>query len=109
MPIRSTLPGLLVLLLAPALVPHGWVRVQAGGVHGQDVMTGKGEGPTGWVQAPLARGQTGSGQPRDVANAQGARDAQGGKPQPAAGDNPGTPVERSLPGPSGKNPAGPSK
>ncbi len=106
---RFLLSGSLVLLLAPASVPHGWIRVQAGGVHGQGVMAGKGEGPTGWVQAPLARGQTGSGQPRDVANAQGARDAQSKNPQPAAGDNPGTPVERSLPGPSGMNSASPSK
>jgi hypothetical protein len=106
---RSMLPGLLVALLAPASVPHGWIRVQAGGVHGQGVMAGKGEGPTGWVQAPLARGQTSSGQPRDVANAQGVREAQSKNSQPAPGDNPGTPVERSLPGPSGMNPAGPSK
>jgi len=106
---RSMLPGLLVVLLAPASVPHGWIRVQAGGVHGQGVMADKGESPTGWVQAPLARGQTGSGQPRDVANAQGAGDAQSKKPQPAAGDNPGTPVERSLPGPSGVNPTSPGR
>jgi len=106
---RSMLSGLLVLLLAPASVPHGWVRVQAGGVHGQDVMAGKGEGPTGWVQAPLARGQTGSGEARDVANARGARDTQSKNPQPSAGENPGTPLQRSLPGPSGVNQAGPGR
>ncbi len=111
MSMRSALPGLLVLLLVPGMAPHGLEKVQAGGVHGQDVMAGKGEGPTGWVQAPLARGQTASGQARDVANAQGGSSdqARGTNPQPPAGENPGTPLGQSLPGPSGINAAGPGK
>jgi hypothetical protein len=108
---RTMLPGLLVVLLAPPALPHGWEFAQAGGVHGQGVMAGKGEGPTGWVQAPLARGQTSSGEQRDVANAQGVPPsaAKGSSPQPSPGENPGTPAKRSLPGPSGIDPASPRK
>lgn len=111
MPNRHVLAGLLFVLLAPSVLPHAWELVQAGGVHGQGVMAGQGEGPTGWVQAPLARGQTDSGQARDVANAQGASSnaTQGNNPQPPPGQNPGTPVQRSLPGPSGIDAASPRR
>lgn len=108
---RFVLPGLLIVLLAPSVLPPGWELVQAGGVHGQGVMAGQGEGPTGWVQAPLARGQTDSGEARDVANAKGAPSnaTQGTNPQPPPAENPGTPIQRSLPGPSGVDAASPGR
>lgn len=123
--------GCLLLLSAPAAgweaAPHGAptsLKVRSGqrsagiqlaqekGIHGQDAMSGRGAGPTGWVQAPVPRGHDAPEQA-----AQGAGAAPGGASagagtnaaQPPAGQNPGTPIATPLPGPSGIAPAVPGK
>jgi hypothetical protein len=87
--------------------------VQAEGIKGQDPETaGRGQGNTGWVQAPTPRGQNA---PEQAAQGSGAKpaDGSGGKPdgagQTPAGQNPGTPVATPLPGPAGIAPGAPAK
>jgi len=79
---------------------------QTESVKGQDPETaGKGEGATGWVQAPVPRGHN---PPEQTAQGAGSAPvatpdakASTGQAQPSAGQNPGTPVKTPLPGPAG--------
>jgi hypothetical protein len=90
-----------------------WVQlVQERGIHGQNPETaGRGEGPTGYVQAPLPRGHNAPEQAAQGAGAAkiGASGTAANNKQRPAGQNPGTPVTTPLPGPSGLAPETSSK
>jgi hypothetical protein len=97
-----------LVLLQPSIV-----FAQAGGIQAQDPATaGKGQGNTGWVQAPTPRGHD---QPEQTAQGSGASQAgrSGRMPpsgqQPSANDNPGAAVARPVPGPSGLTTGAPQK
>lgn len=94
--------------------------VQEKGIHGQDAMSGRGQGPTGWVQAPVPRGHdapeqaaqgAGAAQVGSPAGGTGSGPAGAGKGagQMPPGQNPGTPVPEPLPGPAGIAPEAPAK
>ena len=78
-------------------------------IHGQDAESaGRGQGPTGWVQAPVPRGFNApiyDGQGHGAGQAGANRE--GGQVPP--GQNPGAPVASSLPNPSGIAPGSPSQ
>ena len=82
------------LLTSFALLVGGSAWAQERPIVGQDAATAeRGEGPTGWVQAPSPRGYNAPQQA-----AQGAGPATG---QPPAEQNPGTPVGNPLPSAAG--------
>jgi hypothetical protein len=113
--LRTVFTSLLLIPAASTMTPCAAYRpaspvpyqlAQAGGIKGQNPETGgKGEGNTGWVQAPVPRGHN---QPEQTAQGAGAapvgssgRNLPQAGNQPSPGQNPGTPVTRPVPGPSG--------
>ena len=120
--------GCLVLCAgAPSAAPHAapatdaaaapaLLLAQAGGIKGSDPETAdKGQGNTGWVQAPTPRGRNAPEQAAQGAGAKPANAGDQGKPgssggQAPAGENPATPMTAPpLPGPSGTAPNAPSR
>ena len=85
-----------------------------GEIKGQDVMGDKSRSAAdGWVQAPIPREESAS---KDAPNPGGASTGQNAdRPVPKAetsytpGSDPQGPLEHRTPGPSGQNPAEPSK
>jgi hypothetical protein len=98
-----------LLLLQPSLA-----FAQASGINAQDPATaGKGQGNTGWVQAPTPRGHNQPEQAAQGNNAAPVGSSGHGLPptnqQPSASDNPGTAISRPVPNPSGLTTAAPQK
>lgn len=90
---------------------------QAQGIKGSDPETAdKGQGNSGWVQAPTPRGEKAPEQSAQGASARPVGSSSGstgdtgqGAGQLPAGQNPGTPMATPLPGPSGIAPGAPGK
>jgi hypothetical protein len=109
---RATLGA--AALLALLLLQPGLAFAQAGGIKAQDPATAdKGQGNTGWVQAPTPRGHNQPEQTAQGNNAAPVSNSGHGLPptnqQPSASDNPGTAISRPVPNPSGLTTAAPQK
>lgn len=90
---------------------------QAQGIKGSDPETAdRGQGNTGWVQAPTPRGEKAPEQTAQGANSRPVGSSSGstgdtgqGAGQLPAGQNPGTAMPTPLPGPAGIAPGAPDK
>ncbi len=110
-PRRST--AFLVALALTALAPAS-ALAEPGGIKGQDVMGDKSRSANdGWSQAPVPREQSAA---KDAPDPGGNSTAQNrDRPVPNAGssDNSGSDPQKTLdhrtPGPSGQNPAAPTR
>lgn len=83
--------------------------VQEKPIKGQDPMDAmRGQGPTGWVQAPAPRGLNApQREAQGVGAGQAGANKEGGQVPPD--QNPGTPVATPDPNPSGMAPGAPAK
>lgn len=107
-------PAVLLAAFALALPSPASAQTAPGEIKGQDVLGDKSKSAhDGWVQAPIPREESAA---KDAPNPGGdsvrenaSRPVPGADPSPSSGADPQRPLDHRTPGPSGSNPASPSK
>lgn len=109
------LPRLTIFAFALALpAASALAQTPPGEIKGQDATTDGGRSAIdGWSQAPVPREQSAGKDTPDPGGGSIKENAERPVPhapsQPGPGENPGQPLDHRHPGPSGKNPAAPTR